>query len=211
MWCSMVLTCGGYRLQEHGADDRADVAAVIRRRFRQTYGATLTHLMPRLFSLRNIEGELIAVFGVRDAAREMLFMEKYLDRNVETVIARHHGAFVPRSAIVEVGNLVTSAGGARSVIVALTHYLHENGIEWITFTGVAVLRAAFARLGLRPVVLAAADPARLSATELMSWGSYFSANPVVMGGYVPGGHERLVAADACAVGRSGFAAGTLVA
>ena len=206
-----MLTCGGLRLQEHASDDRADVADFIQRRFRETYGATLTHLMPRLFSLRNGAGEMIAAFGLRDAARERLFMEKYLDRAVETVLSRHHGAIVPRSTIVEVGNLATSAGGARAVIVALTHYLHAHGIEWITFTGVAALRSAFARLGLRPVVLAAADPARLSATELMSWGSYFTANPMVMGGYVPGGHATLVAAGAPSPANSLPRGGALVA
>ncbi len=206
-----MLACGGLRLQEHAPDDRADVADFIQRRFRDTYGASLSHLMPRLFSLRNDADEMIAAFGLRDAARERLFMEKYLDRAVETVLSLHHGAVVPRSAIVEVGNLATSAGGARAVIVALTHYLHAHGIEWITFTGVAALRSAFARLGLRPVVLANADPARLSATELMSWGSYFTANPVVMGGYVPGGHDALVAARAPAPVRYHPRGGALVA
>lgn len=192
----MMSSCDGARLREHGVEDQAAVAAFIQRRFKETYGATLTHLMPRLFSLRDDRGAILAAFGLRDAAREPLFMERYLDRDVETVISMHHGASVPRSAIVEVGNLATSPGGARAVIVALTHYLHARDIEWITFTGVAALRSAFARLGLRPIILARADPARLSATELMSWGSYFSANPVVMGGYVPGGHQALLAAEA---------------
>lgn len=192
----MMSSCGGSRLREHGAEDQAEVALFIQCRFKETYGATLTHLMPRLFSLRDDRGAMLAAFGLRDAAREPLFMERYLDRDVETVISLHHGVAVPRSAIVEVGNLATSPGGARAVIVALTHYLHARDIQWITFTGVAALRSAFARLGLRPIILARADPARLSATELMSWGSYFSANPVVMGGYVPGGHQALLAAEA---------------
>jgi hypothetical protein len=188
----MMPTRDGLRLQEHGPEDRAEVSAFIRDRFHRSYGATLTHLMPRLFSLRSDVGDMVAAFGLREALRERLFMECYLDRAVETVISLHHGALVPRSAIVEVGNLATAPGGARLVITALTHYLHAQGVEWITFTGVAALRSAFARLGLRPVVLAKADPARLSATELMSWGNYFSASPVVMGGYVPGGFQSLL-------------------
>lgn len=207
----MMLTCGESRLQEHAADDQAEVAAFIRRKFYQTYGATLTHLMPRLFSLRGDDGAIMAAFGLRSAAQERLFMEKYLDADVETVLSAHHGAFVPRSAIVEVGNLASSPGVARSVIVALTRYLQAHAIQWITFTGVAALRAAFTRLGMQPIVLAAADPARLSATELMSWGSYFAANPTVMGGYVPGGYSTLVAAEARAAACGESMAKVLVA
>jgi hypothetical protein len=187
----MMPACDGLRLREHASDDRAEVSAFIRDRFYRSYGADLVHLMPRLFSLSDEAGALIAAFGLRDAVLERLFMERYLDRPVETVISLHHGADVPRSAIVEIGNLATQPGGARAVIRALTCHLHEQGVQWITFTGVTALRAAFTRLGLRPVTLAEADPARLSATELMSWGRYFTARPVVMGGYVPGGFERL--------------------
>lgn len=194
----MMPTRDGLRLQEHDPQDRAEVSAFIRDRFHRTYGATLTHLMPRLFSLRDDAGEIVAAFGLREALRERLFMERYLDRAVESVISMHHGASVPRSAIVEVGNLATLPGGARFVIRALTRDLHAQRVEWITFTGVAALRSAFARLGLRPVVLAKADPARLSAAELRSWGSYFSAGPVVMGGYVPGGFRSLNR-DLCAM------------
>jgi len=77
------------------------------------------------------------------------------------------------------------------MIEALTHHLHETGIEWVTFTGVLALRHAFRRLGLRPLAIAAATPDRLSAAERSLWGRYFESSPVVMVGNVAHGHRVL--------------------
>lgn len=179
------------RLHEHRRD-LEDVSGYIRASFNRAYGATLVHLMPRLFSLRDRNDNIVAAFGLRDACQEPLFMETYLDRPVEQVIAQLAGRPVGRASIMEVGNLATTPGGARAMIVALTCYLFENGVDWITFTGVASLRAAFHRLGLQPFVLAEASPHRLTESERACWGDYFSARPVVMGGYVPVGYETLL-------------------
>jgi len=178
-------------LQEQDRD-REEVSSFIRLNFRRAYGATLVHLMPRLFSLRDREGNIVAAFGLREAAREPLFMETYLDHPVEHAISRHAGRKVSRASIIEVGNLATTPGGARAMIVALTSHLFENSFDWIVFTGVATLRAAFHRLGLRPFVLAEASPDRLTESELLLWGDYFAARPVVMGGYVPVGYQTLL-------------------
>ena len=178
-------------LQEQECD-REEISSFIRLNFRRAYGATLVHLMPRLFALRNREGNIVAAFGLREAAREPLFMEAYLDHPVEHAISRHAGRRISRASIIEVGNLATAPGGARAMIVALTSHLFENGFDWIVFTGVATLRAAFHRLGLRPFVLAEASPDRLTEPERLLWGDYFAARPVVMGGYVPIGYQTLL-------------------
>ena len=78
------------------------------------------------------------------------------------------------------------------MITILTCYLHDHGFEWITFTGVAALRAAFYRLGMRPFTLAEAVPDRLTERERLAWGEYFGARPLVMGGYVPHGYQVLM-------------------
>jgi Thermostable hemolysin len=180
-----------YRLNEHVEQGRAEVETLIRRRFQLSYGARLESLMPRLFTLADAAGATLCAFGLREAAKGPLFMEHYLDEPVERAIEAHAGARVPRRLIVEVGNLVAEPGGARAMIVMLTRYLHEAGFEWVVFTGVASLRAAFLRLGLRPFVLAPADPRRLTAEELASWGRYFTARPQVMGGHVTAGFRTL--------------------
>lgn len=187
-----MLNTAELRLHEHEHGNRESVSTYIRDRFRQSYGATLTHLMPRLFSLLDRQGNIIAAFGLRDAATDRLFMERYLDQPVEDAISEHAGAVVNRSSIIEVGNLATSVGGARAMIVALTCFLHDHGYDWITFTGVATVRAAFQRLGLRPFVLAEAAAERLSTDERLAWGDYFQARPQVMGGFVPCGYQTLL-------------------
>src|SRR3954454_173365 len=92
-------------LTEHDPQDRAALAHFIRNSFLKDYGAQLTQLMPRLFSLTNAAGQMVAVFGLREAAHAPLFMECYLDEPVEARIARLAGRKVARSRIVEVGNL----------------------------------------------------------------------------------------------------------
>lgn len=181
----------GLRLVRHDADDRAAVSEFIRAKFLRDHDAHLDHLMPHLFSLRRPGGEIVAAFGLREAAAEPLFMERYLDEPVESRIARLSGHEVRRDRIIEVGNLAASPGGARAMIAALTNHLHEAGIEWVTFTGVRALRHAFRRLGLRPLSIAAATPDRLSEPERALWGRYFESRPIVMAGYVPHGHRVL--------------------
>lgn len=192
-----MLNAAQLRLHEH--DDQAAIAAFIRERFLRAHGANLTHLMPRLFSLHDREGRIVAAFGLREARRERLFMERYLDQPVERAIALHAGRPVSRASIMEVGNLATSPGGARDLIRSLTCHLHDIGIEWITFTGVVTLRAAFHRLGMRPFVLAEAEPARLTDGERLAWGDYFQARPMVMGGHVPHGYRVLTGAPCAQV------------
>jgi hypothetical protein len=180
------------RLQPHGPGDLAGVSDFIRSRFLKDYDAHLVNLMPNLFSLRQDDGQIVAAFGTREAATSRLFMECYLDEPVEARIARLSGTSVSRAGIIEVGNLAAHPGGARSMISALTAHLYHAGFEWVTFTGVATLRSAFHRLGLRPIELAQATPDRLAPAERKAWGRYFSGRPVVMAGHIPHGYQVLV-------------------
>jgi hypothetical protein len=178
-------------LVEHAAHDRAAVSAFIRGRFMKDHDAELTHLMPQLYSLATAAGQMIAGFGLREAAHSRLFMECYLDEPVEARIARLAGRAVDRARIVEVGNLAARPGGARAMIALLTRHLYEHDFEWVTFTGVARLRAAFHRLGLQPLEIARATPERLSESERRAWGRYFESRPIVMAGHVPSGFRAL--------------------
>lgn len=183
---------GDLVLHEHPSDNRGPVERYIKTAFQLAYGAKLTRLMPRLFTLRAPDQSILAGFGLREAATERLYLETYLDEPVEDVVGRQANRKVARAGIVEVGNLAASPGGARAMIVALTCHLHHGGFEWVTFTGVAALRAAFFSLGLSPFVIAEADPDRLPLGDLALWGDYFVARPMVMGGHVPSGYRSLV-------------------
>jgi hypothetical protein len=149
--------------------------------------------MPRLFSLRARDGSVIAAFGVREAAREALFLESYLDRPIECTLQQRVGMQVARSDIVEVGNLSgIHPGAVRWLIVTVTELLHREGFRWVSFTGTTKVRNGFRRLGLKPVELSAATLAHLPERERSAWGSYYAHAPAVMAGNVAEGYRALL-------------------
>jgi hypothetical protein len=149
--------------------------------------------MPRLFSLRTKQGDLIAAFGLRSAATSRLFLETYLDRPIEEVLRAKLDMAIHREQIIEVGNLsALYPGAARWLILALTAKLHEEGYKWVTFTGTTALRNGFSRLGLRPIELGAATLEHLPWSERAYWGSYYDGAPMVMAGDIEYGYYSLL-------------------
>jgi hypothetical protein len=171
--------------------ERAEVERFIHVCFRDAYGADVQSFLPVLMALRGAGGELLAALGLREAATGPLFLEQYLDRPVDAVVAERLGVPVARGGVVEVGNLAAAhAGGARWLITALTAFLHARGAEWVVFTAVSSVRNAFLRLGLAPVALAPAPPQRLGEAA-REWGRYYDGAPLVMAGQVAHGYQVL--------------------
>lgn len=171
---------------------RHEVEQFVRDAFRHAYGADVRHFMPTLMTLRNDEGALLAALGLRYAGVAPLFLEQYLDRPIESVLAEAAAVPVDRSRLAEVGNFaVSAAGGGRWLITALTAFLSTGRHAWAVFTCGPELRNAFRRLGIPLVDLAAAEPARLSAEERASWGSYYDQHPRVMAANVAESHRVL--------------------
>ncbi len=169
------------------AAHRHDLESFVRERFRAAWGAEVDELSPWLVGVRDHTGRLAAVAGLRPAITGPLFLEHYLDRPVEEVIAAHTGAPVTREEIIEVGNLAADhAGGSRTLIVALTAYLHQAGATWVCFTGGPLLHNAFCRLGLAPICLASARPEALGSAAAR-WGRYYDQHPHVFAGRVEEG------------------------
>jgi len=165
--------------------------AYIQQRFRKAHGADIRHFMPELFGLNSASGELCAVAGVRLANTEELFLERYLDKPIGPLISAAANQTVDRTGIVEVGNLAASdTGSARLSIIAITYLLAMGGLEWVAFTGNIGLVNSFHRLGLKPVTLCAADPARLG-DDRHSWGSYYDSKPWVHVGNIRAGFIHL--------------------
>jgi hypothetical protein len=159
---------------------RAGFEAFIAARFRLAYGARVTRFLPHLLGVRNRLDGWQAGAGYAAAGAQALFLEHYLDHPVERAIAAAGGGPAARPGIVEAGNLASSSAGmARALIPALALHLHRLGYAWVTFTATRALRNTFHRLGLRPLRLAAADPARLEDGGA-SWGSYYGHDPVVV-------------------------------
>lgn len=178
------------RLYRTEDDGRAAVEHFVRAVFHQRYRAHLGGLYPNLLAFRGAS-RLRAAVGIRSATEAPLFAESYLPAPAHALIAERWGMHVPRSALVEVGNLALAGPGeARWVIAAVTSYLAAAGYRWVLFTAVRPLFNAFQRLGLQPVALAAADPTRL-ADGGRSWGSYYETQPRVCVGDIRSGQSKL--------------------
>jgi hypothetical protein len=179
-------------LIEHSAADRASVERFISRCFERSFGSQIKAFMPRLFSLRNGDGDIVGAFGLRSASHR-LYLEQYLDQPIEHSIRTATGGFVERKAIVEVGHFSGSApGSVRTMIFLLTENLQRQGYEWVAFTGTSTLRNAFRRLGLAPIDVCAAAPDRLPPQERAVWGSYYDHAPRVLVGNVGQGYRALL-------------------
>ncbi|HEF4760727.1 TPA: thermostable hemolysin [Pseudomonas putida] len=165
--------------------------AFIQHHFRKVHGADIRHFMPELFGMNSEAGALCAVAGARLAASGQLFLERYLDEPIDPLISAAADRAVDRARIVEVGNLAaTDTGSARLSIITLTYLLAMGGLEWVAFTGSIGLVNSFHRLGLKPVTLCAADPARLG-DERNHWGSYYESKPWVHVGNIRAGFIHL--------------------
>ncbi|MDE2118520.1 MAG: thermostable hemolysin [Betaproteobacteria bacterium] len=171
----------GVHFSQPDADNRAEIERFISDVFLQAYGARIRRFKPCLMSLRDRNNKLIAACGFRSAALERLFLENYLDQPIEAVLSARVGFPVKRSDIVEVGNLsVTKPGMARYLISAIVTQLHATSKQWAVFTAVPLLRNAFIKMKLKPVILGDADKSRLPPEEQAEWGSYYAQKPQIM-------------------------------
>jgi len=160
--------------------------------FKDAYGADVQRFMPNMMRVRDKQMQYKSVMGYREASKEQLYLEYYLDEPIEQSISRYLGYPVERSKIVEVGNLAdASPGDARMAIIGATSYFYKAGFRWVVFTGVRRLRNAFLKLGLSPKELMEADERRLPASDVEQWGSYYSGDPVVCFGSLEDGHRNL--------------------
>lgn len=163
---------------------RAQFEEFIAARFGRAYGARVAHFLPHLLGVRDGLGRWQGAAGYGAAEGARLFLEQYLEHPVEQALAEKLGRPLARHGIVEVGNLAAvSAGMARLLIPQLARHLHRLGYRWVVFTATRALRNSFLRLGLRPLPLAPADPARLPDGGA-SWGAYYEQEPMVMAGKI---------------------------
>lgn len=158
--------------------------------FMHHYGATIESYCDRLIGVCSPEGTMLAAAGYNLAEEGPLFLEQYLDLPLEQQIQQQLRMDITRSEIAEVGNLAAlQAGGTRMLIELMTQRLHQEGRRWVAFTATKSLINSFHRMGLSPVILAPAKPARVKNPQ--AWGSYYQQNPHVAIGDIQLGHARL--------------------
>ncbi|HEX6689911.1 MAG TPA: thermostable hemolysin [Burkholderiales bacterium] len=163
---------------------RASFEQFISARFHRAHGARVAHFLPHLLGARDALSRWKAALGYGAAIDGPLFLEQYLDQPIEEALTAALGWPVHRLGIVEAGNLTAVAPGmARTLIPLAARHLHRLGYRWVVFTATRELRNSFRRLGLQPLQLARADPARLRDRG-RSWGRYYQHDPLVMAGKI---------------------------
>jgi hypothetical protein len=164
---------------------RAEVEAFIRGVYADRYGAVVPGFAPTLVSLRDGEGAIIAAAGYREAGAGPLFLERYLAAPVESVLGALVTPAPHRSAVVEIGHLAAGhrAGAGYHLMALLGPHLGELGFGWAVSTLTQGLHRLMLRTGIRPMVLAPADPRSLGR-EAAAWGTYYEHHPVVVAGEV---------------------------
>lgn len=168
-------------ISEPDAIDRYELESFIRAIFKRSHNAEISYFMPKLMSVRDVNGNLLAVCGLRHADQGKLFLETYLDAPIETVLSQHNNAQISREAILEVGNLaVAEPANVRSLLASISVYLHSTHSEWAVFTGISTLRNSLTKLNMSLQSLGEANIERIPEHERAAWGSYYNERPYVM-------------------------------
>jgi len=172
--------------------DRSRAEAFVEGAYGRAFRSVIRSHYPVLISLRDGQDSTLAAAGFRFAHREPLFLEQYLDQPVEVALLAHFGP-VPRDRIVEVGNLAGRRPAASlRLFLALARRLQREGATHVVATATRQLRRTFWRLGLDPVSLTRAEPARLGDGGV-DWGAYYTRDPVVLAGAIAPCLPRLAA------------------
>ncbi|OIR12366.1 thermostable hemolysin [mine drainage metagenome] len=168
-------------ISEQGALDRQELEGFISAMFERAHNAKIIHFMPKLMSVRDASGKLLAACGLRHADQAELFLETYLDAPVEALLSQHSNTPVRRSAILEVGNLaVAEPVNVRSLLASISLYLHSTDSEYAVFTGISTLRNSLTKLNMPLQLLGEARINRIPESERAAWGTYYNEHPQVM-------------------------------
>lgn len=181
-------------MELHGADNpqRREVEQFIGQIYSRRYGARVQAFAPMLVSLRDPgDGGIVAAAGYRQARHGRLYLERYLDAPIESVLAARVEIPPSRGNVVEIAHLSAGRPGAgRALMYLLGPHLAEQGFGWVVCTLTRELRHLLMRMGLAPLALAPADPAAL-ADEASEWGTYYDHQPVVLAGELRSSLRRL--------------------
>ena len=170
-----------FQLGFHQTDSphRSQVEQFIHQRFSHQYQADVRSYLPLLLSATSPSG-ISAALGFQVAGDTRLFLEQYLDNDIETALSLITDTRAQRQRIVEIGNLASGRQRAtQTLFLLLAQLLHDAGYGWVVFTANRAVRIWLARMHLPGFVIREADPQRL-ADKGASWGSYYDDQPVVL-------------------------------
>jgi hypothetical protein len=171
-----------FSLSLRNSPEREEVERFIHDSFEDSFAANLQAYSPAILTMRCFD-HISGTAGLRPAGQFPLFLEQYLNQDIESLLSSIMGKQIARGDIVEVGNLVSKQRGASHLLFLLfTAMLHQAGYRWIVFTATQGLRNTLKRLGFEFTYLAEARPESLDETVLQDWGSYYSTKPQVVAG-----------------------------
>ena len=164
-------------------------AALICHSYQKAFDARIAPAFAEIASRST--GDLpVAALGYQRASVGPLFLECYLDRPIEEMIAHFTGNTPDRFQIIEIGNLASSNALAMIELWgAVANDLAGDG-EIAVATLTAPLRAMFARIGVPIHVLARAH-SQAPGIDPDAWGRYYEADPMVCFGRIAEGQHAI--------------------
>tara|TARA_R110000824_G_scaffold52692_4_gene146167 strand:- start:102806 stop:103528 length:723 start_codon:yes stop_codon:yes gene_type:complete len=179
---SLLSPAPEFKLSLADDENRYETEDFIQKKFHKIYAAYIDEFYPVILCMRCF-GSLSATAGMRVARSTPLFLEQYLDQNIEVELSQLIGSEISRNSIVEIGNLVASQRGASHILFLLfTTILHRAGYQWITFTTTRALQNNLRKLGFELHYLCEADPSKLEPKSGSDWGTYYNTQPQVVAG-----------------------------
>lgn len=177
-------------LQLPGDHRRAEVESYIYQCFAEQYQAHIDHFLPNLVTLQ-CNHHISAAVGFGNAAETPLFVEQYFERSLEQAVSAALCQPIDRSQIAEIGNLASNRrGSAYLLFCVIAHLLYRMGYQWMVFTATPQVEKLLRRMGLEPIALATADPAKLGDKAEL-WGSYYQVKPTVFVGSLSQGRKAI--------------------
>ncbi|MFN3235882.1 MAG: thermostable hemolysin [Pseudomonadales bacterium] len=153
-----------------------------KQQYQRHFQCDLNEFYPQFFCLTQ-DDELVACCGYRSAT-EPLFLEQYLDANIETVLASKQCGLIRRDKIVEIGCFaVNHKRHALPFMLQLAPAFAALGFEHATCTVTSAVRCCLRKLGVRATYLGHADVTRLTDNS-SDWGSYYTQKPAVLAGAI---------------------------
>jgi len=178
-------------LPSNATVQRARVERFIERSFRDRFGSLIVHHYPTLLSLQSDDGNVLATIGLRGASLEPLFLERYFDEPIERVISQATGVAIPRTDILEIGNMASIGRTASArLIAASASYLSTCQCRYAVVTATEELRRMLGSFGFAWRALGAARADRL-VDHGRSWGSYYEQDPEILVGEIRQTSQRM--------------------
>ncbi|MBU2713561.1 thermostable hemolysin [Zooshikella harenae] len=158
---------------------RNEVEQFIQGGYWHYFNASEISFLPELTSLW-VNGQLKAAAGYCYAAQRTLFLEHYLNKPIESLLALRWQQDIVREDILEIGNLFASfSGGLRTLVIFFLRLCQAQQTPYVVFTATKQLAGSFQRLGVPLYALGKASAAALGDQQ-QHWGRYYEHQPQVV-------------------------------